>query len=188
VENSSLRDTRGHRDRWLTEDGQHRWGIELANAVLPEQPRQRRLAQARRLGRGRRHAPQRQDPLGCHVIAQREKLRVVTPELLANPVAQARALALELLGQARPLAELDHARVAGQHAAEQVRIGAQSGRCDPGIAPIVLGPGDADAVAQPVELLGIDRVHGKAAVQQGIHHRSVRHLDGHRNQTWVAGH
>src|SRR3954454_20215008 len=99
MENSSLRDTRGHRDRWLTEDGQHRWCIELANAVLPEQPRQRRLAQARRLGRGRRHAPQRQDPLGCHVIAQREKLRVVTPELLANPVAQAHALLLELLGQ-----------------------------------------------------------------------------------------
>src|SRR5215204_4299053 len=69
-----------------------------------------------------------------------------------------------------------------------MRIGAQPSGCDPGIAPVVLGPGDAEAVAQPVELLGINRVYGKAAVQQGIHHRSVRHLDGHRNRAWVAGH
>jgi hypothetical protein len=93
---------------------------------------------------------------------------------------------LELLGQPRPLAELDHAWVTGQHAAEQMPIRAQPGRCDPGIAPVVLGPGDADAVTQPVELLGIDRVHGKAAVQQGIHHRPVRHLNRHRDRAWLA--
>ncbi len=98
VENGGLGDTRRHRDRRLTEDAQRRLCIELANAVLPEQPRQRRLAQARRLGRGWRQRPQRQDPLGCHVIAQFEKLRVVTLELLADTVAQAHALVLELLG------------------------------------------------------------------------------------------
>src|SRR4051795_6994421 len=58
VENSSLRDTRGDCDRRLTEDVQHRWCIELADAVLPEQPGQRRLAQARRLGRGWSQCPQ----------------------------------------------------------------------------------------------------------------------------------
>src|SRR3954452_21188651 len=66
VENGGLRDTRGHRDRRLTEDAQHPWCVELANAVLPQQPCQRRLAQARRLGRGRRQHPQGQNPLGCH--------------------------------------------------------------------------------------------------------------------------
>src|SRR3954470_14572985 len=188
VENGSLGDTRGYRDRRLAQDTPHRWGIELANAVLPQQPRQRRLAQARRLGRGRRPCPQRQDPFGCHVITQREKLGVVTPELLADSVAQAHALLLQLLGQPRPLAELNHAWVTGQYAAKQRPIRAQPGRCDPGIAPVVLGPGNADAVAQAIELLGIDRVHGKAAVQQGIHHRPVRHLDRHRNRAWVASH
>ena len=44
VENGGLRDTRGHRDRRLTKDHQRCSGIELANAVLPQQPRQRRLA------------------------------------------------------------------------------------------------------------------------------------------------
>jgi hypothetical protein len=165
VENSSLGDTWGHRDRRLTEDGQHRRCIELANAVLPEQPRQRRLAQARRLGRGRRQRPQRQDPLGCHVIAQFEKLRVVTPELLANPIAQAHALVLEFLGQARPLAQLDHAGVADLQRTEQVRVGAQPGGGDPGVAPVVLGAGHAEAIAQAIELLGVDGMHREAAVQ-----------------------
>src|SRR5215211_5327247 len=48
------------------------------------------------------------------------------------------------------------------------------------------GPGDADAVAQPVELLGIDRVYGEAAVQKSIHHRSMRHLNRHRDRARVA--
>src|SRR4029079_17161408 len=42
VENGGLGDTRGHRNRRLAEDAQRRWCIELANAVLPEQSRQRR--------------------------------------------------------------------------------------------------------------------------------------------------
>ena len=29
-------------------------------------------------------------------------------------------------------------------------------------------------------------MHGKAAVQKGIHHRPVRHLNRHRDQAWVA--
>src|SRR4051795_10731897 len=132
VENSSLRDTRGDCDRRLTEDAQHRWGIELADAVLPEQPRQRRLAQARRLGRGWGQRPRRQNPLGCHVIAQFEKLRVVAPELLADAVREAHPLLLEFLGQPRPLAELDHAWVTGQPAAEQRTIRGGPRGCGPG--------------------------------------------------------
>jgi hypothetical protein len=53
-------------------------------------------------------------------------------------------------------------------------------------ASVVLRPSQADAVAQTLELLGIDRVHGKAAVQQGIHHRPVRHFNGHRDPAWLA--
>src|SRR3954468_18151022 len=67
-ENGSLGDTWGHRDRRLAQDAPHRWGSELANAVLPQQPRQHRLAQARRLGWGWRPCPQRRDPFGCPVI------------------------------------------------------------------------------------------------------------------------
>ena len=187
MQDGGLGDARGHLDRGLAEDAERRLGIEPADAVLLEQPRQRRLAQARRLGRGRRHRPQRQDPLGRDVVAQLEQLRVVAPELLADAVGQAHALLLQLLGQARPLAQLDHGRVAGLHGPEQVPVGAQPGGRDPGVAPVVLGAGDAEPVAQAVELLGVDRVHGEAAVQQRIDHRPVRHLDRHRHSAGIAG-
>src|SRR5208282_2615854 len=53
---------------------------------------------------------------------------------------------------------------------------------DPGVASVILGSGNAEAVTQPVELLRIDGVNGKAAVLQSINHRPVWHLDrdGHR--------
>ena len=51
-------------------------------------------------GRCWREIPQGQDPLGRNILGHREQLRVVAPELLANPGAQAHALLLELLGQA----------------------------------------------------------------------------------------
>jgi hypothetical protein len=46
-----------------------------------------------------------------------------------------------------------------------VRVGAQPRGGDPGVAPVVLGTGNADAVAHAVALLGVDGVHGEAAVQ-----------------------
>ena len=155
MQDGGLGDARGHRDGRLAQHAEHARGIEPADAVPAEQPGDGRLAQARRLGRGRGRGPERQDPFGRDVVAQLEQLRVVAPELLADAVGQAHALLLQLLGQARPLAQLDHARVADGHAPEQVRVGAQPGGRDPGVAPVVLGPGDADPVAQAVELLGV---------------------------------
>ena len=43
--------------------------------------------------------------------------------------------------------------------------------------PVILRPSQAHAVAQTLELLWVDRVHGEAAVQESIHHRPVRHLN-----------
>src|SRR3954465_7184840 len=89
-------------------------------------------------------------------------------------------------------AKCDHSRsaitagVAGLDGPEQVRVRAQSAGRDPSIAPVVLRPRQADAVAQTLELLGINRVHGEAAVQKGIHHRPVRHFDGYRDPAWLA--
>ena len=99
---------------------------------------------------------------------------------------QAHALLLQLFSQARPLPQRNHGRVAGLDGPEQVRVRAQSAGRDPSVAPVVLRSSQADAVAQALELLGIDRMHGKAAVQESIHHRPVRHLNRHRDPAWLA--
>jgi hypothetical protein len=186
MQDGCLGDARGHLEHRLAEDAGRRLGIEPADAVLLQQTRHRRRAQARRFGRRRRQRPQRQDPFGRDIVAQREQLRVVAPELLADAVGQADALLPQLLGQARPFPELDNGRVAGLHRPEQVPVGAQPRGRDPSIAPVVLGAGDAEPVPQTVELLGVDRVHGEAALQERIDHRPVRHLDRHRNSAGLA--
>jgi hypothetical protein len=49
------------------------------------------------------------------------------------------------------------------------------------VAPVVLGAGHGEAVAEPVELLGIDPIDAKTAFQQGFDDRTVGHFDGHPN-------
>jgi hypothetical protein len=71
--------------------------------------------------------------------------------------------------------------------AEQTPIGADTIPQDIGVPPIVLCPGDAEPVAQAVELLGIDRVHHKAPVNQRVDHRSMRYFDRHRNRLCLSG-
>src|SRR3954453_10982062 len=97
--------------------------------------------------------PQIQDPFGCDVVAHREQLRVIAPELLADAVAQAHALLLKLFSQARPLPQRDHGRVAGLDGPEQVWIRAQSAGCDPSVASVILRPSEAAAFTQTLELL-----------------------------------
>src|SRR5882672_304038 len=49
------------------------------------------------------------------------------------------------------------------------------------VAPVIFGAGDGEAVAEPVELLGIDPIDAKTAFQQGFDDRALRHFDRHPN-------
>ncbi len=68
-------------------------------------------------------------------------------------------------------------------------IGAQAVGLDPRVALIVFGAGDSEAVAEPVELFGVDRVYLETTFEQGFHDRAVRHFDRHRDRPWFgSGH
>jgi hypothetical protein len=105
VQDGGLGDALGHRDRGLAEDAERCCGIDPADAVLLEQFSDGCLTEARCLGRGRRHGPQREHPIGCNVVAHLKQLWVITPKLLANAVAQAHALLLQLLRHSEPLSQ-----------------------------------------------------------------------------------
>jgi len=49
------------------------------------------------------------------------------------------------------------------------------------VAPVIRGACHGEAVAEPIELLGIDAVDAKTAFQQGLDDRAVGHFDGHPN-------
>ena len=174
-----------HRQRLLPQDLQHLGRLQTADTVGFEEPLDCRQVQPGGLRRGRRLAPQVEKPRRREVVAEGQHLRVITPQLLAHAVGQTTALALQILGHPRPFAQLDDHRVVDRQAPEGVAIGAQAVGLDMGVAAIVLGAGDGEAVAEPIELLGIDRIHLETAFQQCFDDRAVRHLDRHRDRRLV---
>ena len=60
-------------------------------------------------------------------------------------------------------------------------IGAQAVAQHVSVAPVILGAGHGEAVAEPIELLGIDPKDAKTAFQQGFDDGALRHFDGHPN-------
>ena len=174
----------GDGERLLAQDGEHGGGVDPADAVCLEDLGDGCLAAAaRRLGR-RYLVPEGEEAVGGDVVAEVEGLRVVAPELLADAVGQAHALLAEVLGHARPFPELDDDRVACLQSTEAMAIGAQGAGEHMGVAAVVLGAGDGEAVAEAVELLGVDGMDGEALLEQGVDHGAVRHLDGNGDRLW----
>ena len=66
-------------------------------------------------------------------------------------------------------------------------IGAQGRGEDQGVPAVVLGAGRREAVAEAVELLGVDREDGDPAIHQRLNHRAVRRLDGDRDVLRMIG-
>jgi hypothetical protein len=58
-----------------------------------------------------------------------------------------------------------------------MRVGAQRIGEHMGITAVVLGAGDREAIAEPVELLWVDRMDPEAALQEKLHNRAARRLD-----------
>jgi hypothetical protein len=55
-----------------------------------------------------------------------------------------------------------------------------------GVAAVVLGPGEREAVAEAIHLLRVDGVDRKAALDQRLDHRAVRDFDGDRDLAGFA--
>src|SRR5262252_9080004 len=100
--------------------------------------------QATGCGRGRRRGPQLEKPVGSEIVADRERLRVVPPELFARAVGEPVALLLQVLAHSRPLAQLDDGRILGRQLPEAVSVGAQAVAEDMSIAAVVLGSSDGN--------------------------------------------
>src|ERR1700693_6136516 len=147
------------------------------DAMAFEQFGDRRLAQTARRVRRRRGFPEFEQPFGAEVVLEFEQGREVAPELLAQAVDEAVPFDAEILGDARPFAQLDDDRVGGRERAEATRIGAQGGGHDLGVAAVVLSAGHGETVAEAVHLLRVDGVDLEAALDQRLDYRAVRDFD-----------
>ena len=147
----------------------------------------RRLAQTARLVRRRRGFPEFEQPFGAEVVLEFEQGRELAPELLAQAVDEAVPFDAEILGDARPFAQLDDDRVGGRERAEATRIGAQGGGHDLGVAAVVLSAGHSETVAEAVHLLRVDGVDLEAALDQRLDHRAVWDFDRGQDLAGLGG-
>src|SRR5580693_1515773 len=145
-----------------------------------------RLAHTARLLRRRSGFPEFEQPLGAEVVFQCEQGREVAPELLTQAIGEAVPFNAEVLGDARPFAQLDDDRIGCGEEAEATRIGAQAGGHDLGVAAVILGAGHGETVAKPVHLLRVDGVDLEAALDQRLDYRPVRDFDGDMDLTGVS--
>ncbi len=58
-----------------------------------------------------------------------------------------------------------------------MKVGAHCAAEHTGVAAVILGPGHREAIAETVELLGIDGEDPEGVIEQHLHDRSVRGLD-----------
>jgi hypothetical protein len=129
---------------------------------------------------------QARSPVFARIRRHGEECREVARELSAHLVDDRVAVTLQLVVHARPLAEFDDLGWLRGESAEQVAIGPQRVGEHHGVAPIVLGPGDGEAIPEAIELFRVDREDDEAAVEKCLDDGAVRHLDRHRDGRGVT--
>ncbi len=109
------------------------------------------------VGIPQRHRPRRREVVFDHLVER----RVVAPQQVAHAVGQPHPLALEFVVGPRPLAQFDDHRGGRLHAPQALWVGAQRRGQHARVAAVVLGARRRVPVAEPVELLRVDRVHAR---------------------------
>jgi hypothetical protein len=178
--------SRSHDDGLLAEDLDDFCGHETADPVPLEDRRDHSSRNFAGVFRRGNPPPEIEEPALADIVRENKALRVVAPQLLAEPVRQPRPLLLELVVHAGPLPELDDEWVLDAEPAEAVRIGSQRVGEDAGIAAIVLGAGNREAVPKAVELLRVEREDLATALEKGLDNGAVRNFDGHPDLSKLA--
>jgi hypothetical protein len=142
--------------RWLSQNRQHVGGRETANAPAFQDPSDARLTAAHRLVGCRDELPQIKEPFGAEVLFEFQHGGKITPQLLAEPVAEPIALGVEIVGHARPFTQLDNQRLSKSKLAEGAPIGAQRIGEHLGVTAVVLGTRRRETITEAIELLRID--------------------------------
>ena len=111
--------SRGDGHRRLSQNRQHVGGRETANTSAFQDPGDARLTDAHSPCQGVGHElPQIKEPFGAQFLFEFEHGGKITPQLLAQTVAEPIALGVEIVGHARPFTQLDRQRLSKSKLAE----------------------------------------------------------------------
>src|SRR6516162_6129437 len=177
----------GNLHRRRTQHSYHMAGGEAPDTMALQYLGGCRLADTGRFARRWRSFPQIEEPLGAKVAFQFQHGGKIAPKLLPKPVGEAVALGAKVLGNPRPLPQFGDDRIGRRQQPEAARIGTQGRGHDLGVAAVILRARQGEAVAEAIHLFRIDGVHRKAALDQRLDHRAMRHFDGNLHMSWLFG-
>ncbi len=135
--------------------------------------------QARHLVRGPDDLEQGPEPGFIGRRHELEHLGEEAMDLLAEAVSEAGELVPQVVVHARVLAQLEDDGILETHLAESRSIGPERGAQHERVTAIVLGSGHGVAVAEAIQLLGIERVYVEAALHKCFDDRPPRNLNRH---------
>ena len=173
----------GDGERGGVQDLPQAFGVQSADAVFFEEFGEGRDAQLEGPCGGFGLVPELDEPgVGELVeeVGDGEELGVVAPELLSDLVAEAGALASQLVDGAGAFPQLEDERLLQVEPSEEVG-GAQGATEHPGIAGVVLRPGGDVAAAGAADLGGTDGEDRKTGEEQPFDDGAVGRLDGDRD-------
>ena len=90
----------------------------------------------------------------------------------------------QIVEESRILAQLNDPRIFWIHAAKERAVGAQGVRQHQRVPAIIFRAGHGVTVPKPIQLLGVNRKHGKPAGEDRFHEQTSWGFDRHRH---VAG-
>lgn len=157
-----------------SEDGP---GIEPPDAMCTQNLLDPSTGQARHLPGAGNRLQQCPQP---RFIGRRNKFEYLGEEamkLIAEAVGEAAELVPQIVVHARVLTQFDDDRIVDTHPAEGRSIGTERGGQDEGVAAIVLRSGHGVAIAEAIELLGVERVHVEAALHERFHEGPSRNFN-----------
>ena len=170
--------SRRGRDGFAAKGGVDAFGAGGSDAAFSERGFDGGQAHAAGFLRGRDEVPEIEGPVSPEVRGGLEEGGMAAPDLRLQLVGQAGFFFDQVAVRARQLAQLDDLRRRRVHFPERLPVGRERSGQDEGVPSVVLGSGRGEAVAEAVELLGVEREHGDAALQQGVRLRAARLLDG----------
>src|SRR5579859_2296774 len=106
--------------------------------------------------------------------------------LFSKLIGKAILFLTDVILESREVAQPDEGGVVQAHGVKAMQVGAERVGQHEGVAAVVLATGRRIAIAETIELLGIDGEHHETMLHQSLDHGAPRNFDGHRNLSWQS--
>lgn len=126
------------------------------------------------------------EPRFMRAVAELKQARGNEDELLPEAVGLRPEILAEIFVDTRDRSQLTLQGVRSREVLELLQVGAEGIGQDEGVEPVVLSPGQAVAVAETIELFGVDGEDLVASTVQCLDDGSMWNLDGEGQGGWLG--